>query len=351
MAQYYGAPPSAYYNPAQFLGPDPLREAIPAIRNLGDDLKEQSKYEDSQAAYANKQIVSQQQFAQELAEEKDKNRKAYQEAVAKRKAKIKKTEAEQRDRENRFAFDKEKNEQDKAKAAEEKRIKEKREKIEDKAWDFIQKLDPELGYRDRIKAVGRAGFADIPSVKAQMEREEKIWLARQKNWRTGQVVKGRADKGKLRLETAEDYQAWLTEYSKAAKLGGDIIENFQENVPVAKPFGKAGAVGSKDLSETARMRDRGIEFAIKNPHLFEPGGIFYGQSPADLKRDAVLGNQNLPAPQATPSVNTQSKPPEAAVDILEEALGDNKKTNAEKAQVVQFFENKYGKGSAAPYLK
>lgn len=305
MAQYYGAPPSAYYNPAQFLGPDPLREAIPAIRNLGDDLKEQSKYEDSQAAYANQQMVRQQQFAKELAEEKDKNLKTYEVAVAKRKASIKKAEAEQRDRENKLAFDKEKNEQDKAKAAEEKRIQDRLEKNEDKAWDFITKLDTTLKYPERVEAVGQAGFMNIPSVKAQMEKEEKIYLARQKNWRTGQVVKGRAGKGKSKIESEEEYLAWLTEYSKAAKLGGDIIEDFQENVPVAKPFGKPGAVGSKDLSETARMRERGIDFAIKNPHLFEPGGRFYGQSPADIKRGAVLNGQNLLAPpQVAPSVNT-----------------------------------------------
>ena len=351
MAQYYGAPPSAYYNPAQFLGPNPLREAIPAIRNLGDDLKEQSKYEDSQAAYANQQMVRQQQFAKELAEEKDKNLKAYETAVANRKASIRKAEAEQRDRENKLAFDKEKNEQDKAKAAEEKRIKEKREKIEDKAWDFIQKLDPELGYRDRIKAVGQAGFADIPSVKAQMEREEKIWLARQKNWRTGQVVKGRAGKGKLRLETPEDYQAWLNEYSKAAKLGGDIIGNFQENVPMAEVMGKPGAVGSKDLSETARMRDTGIDFAIRFPHLFEPGGMFYGQSPSDLKRGAVLGGQNLPAPQAAPSVNTRPKPPEKFINRLNDAkLGVQDRSNPNDPAIVK-FEERFGKGSAARYLK
>ena len=348
MAQYYGAPPSAYYNPAQFLGPDPLREAIPAIRNLGDDLKEQSKYEDSQAAYANQQMVRQQQFAKELAEEKDKNKKAYETAVASRKARIRKAEAEQRDRENKLAFDKEKNEQDKAKL---KRAQDR----EDEAMKFIQGLDSELDYPERLAAVAKAGFADIGRVKEQMTNEYNVWKTLQdnkaKNWRTGQIVKGRADKGKLKLETPEDYLAWLTEYSKAAKLGGDIIDNFQENVPVAKPFGKPGAVGSKDLQETARMRDLGIDFAIRFPQLFGPGGRFYGQSPADLKRLAVLDGQNPPATQATSSANNQSKPPEAAIGILEEALGDDKKTNAEKAQVVQFFENKYGKGSAAPYLK
>jgi len=302
MAQYYGAPPSAYYNPAQFLGPNPLREAIPAIRNLGDDLKEQSKYEDSQAAYANQQMVRQQQFAQELAEEKDKNLKTYEVAVAKRKARIKKTEAEQRDRENKLAFDKEKNEQDKAKAAEEKRIQDRLEEKEDKAWDFIKKLDPELGYLARVKAVGQNGFADIPSVKAQMEREEKIWLARQKNWRTGQVVKGRAGKGKAKIETIAQYNSLAKEYANSLGLTGELTAKHQEAYPYDATFGKSGEVASGDMREVSKMRAQLIEFVKNNPEKVASGEI---KPPSWLKREVLLDNQNLPAPQATPSVNTR----------------------------------------------